>query len=111
MALAGPASNIVFAVVLAIGAVLVARPMPAVADFAATGVYLGLYLALFNMLPVPPLDGSKLLLALRTPAFLYRELARAGLLVLLVAMAATPIGRWMSVASRLGAEVIFSLIR
>jgi Zn-dependent protease len=110
VALAGPASNIVFSVVLAVAAVLLAHPLPAAADFAATGVYLSLYLALFNMLPVPPLDGSKLLLALRVPPFIYRELARAGLLVMLVAMIATPLGRWMSIASRLGAETIFSLI-
>jgi Zn-dependent protease len=110
VALAGPASNVVFSVVLAIAAVLLARPLPAAADFAATGVYLSLYLALFNMLPVPPLDGSKLLLALRVPGFIYNELARAGLIVILVALTATPLGRWMSIASRLGAETIFGLI-
>ena len=110
VALAGPVSNIVFSAVLAVAAVLLARPLPAAADFAARGVYLSLYLALFNMLPVPPLDGSKLLLALRAPLFIYRELARAGLLVLLVAMIATPVGRWMSLASRLGAEAIFSVL-
>ncbi len=69
VALAGPASNIVFSVVLALIAVFLARPFPAAADFAARGVTLSLYLALFNLLPVPPLDGSKLLLALRVPAF------------------------------------------
>jgi Zn-dependent protease len=110
VALAGPASNVVFSVVLALAAVLLATSLPAAAAFAARGVTLSLYLALFNLLPVPPLDGSKLLLALRTPAFLYNELARAGLLVLLVAMTATPLGRWMSQASYLGADLIFSLI-
>src|SRR5512140_2775969 len=96
VALAGPASNIVFAVVLAFIAVFLAGPFPAAASFAARGVTLSLYLALFNLLPVPPLDGSKLLLALRVPAFLYNELARAGFLVLLLAITATPLGRWMS---------------
>src|SRR5512140_671645 len=96
VALAGPASNIVFSVVLAFIAVFLARPFPAAAGFAARGVTLSLYLALFNLLPVPPLDGSKLLLALRVPAFLYNELARAGFLVLLLAITATPLGRWMS---------------
>jgi len=110
VALAGPASNVVFSVVLALAAVLLATSLPAAAAFAARGVTLSLYLALFNLLPVPPLDGSKLLLALRTPAFLYNELARAGLLVLLIAMTATPLGRWMSQASYLGADLIFSLI-
>jgi Zn-dependent protease len=110
VALAGPASNIVFSVVLAFIAVFLARPFPAAADFAARGVTLSLYLALFNLLPVPPLDGSKLLLALRVPAFLYNELARAGFLVLLLAITATPLGRWMSQLSYLGTGSIFSLI-
>ena len=62
------------------------------------------------MLPVPPLDGSQLLLSVRTPPFVYSELARAGLLVLLLAMTATPLGRWVSVASRLGAETLLSFV-
>jgi Zn-dependent protease len=110
VALAGPLSNVVFAVGLAIAARLLAGPLPAAAGFAATGVYLSLYLALFNLLPVPPLDGSKLLLAARTPPFLYNELARAGFMVLVVIMIATPIGRWMSSASFSGARTVFSLI-
>jgi Zn-dependent protease len=110
VALAGPASNIVFSIVLALAAVFLAHPFPAAANFAVRGVTLSLYLALFNLLPVPPLDGSKLLLALRAPLFIYNELARAGFLVLLIAMTATPLGRWMSQASYLGANRIFSLI-
>jgi Zn-dependent protease len=110
VALAGPASNIVFSMVLALAAVFLARPFPAAANFAAHGVILSLYLALFNLLPVPPLDGSKLLLAMRVPPFIYNELARAGLLVILLAMTVTPLGRWMSQASYLGADRIFSLI-
>ena len=110
VSLAGPASNIVFSVALAFAAVFLARPLPAAADFAARGVTLSLYLALFNLLPVPPLDGSKLLLALRIPPFIYNELARAGLLLLIVGMTATPLGRWMSQISYLGTDLIFSFI-
>ena len=110
VALAGPASNVVFSVVLALAAVLLARPFPMAADFAARGVTLSLYLALFNLLPVPPLDGSKLLLALRVPRFIYNELSRAGLLVLILAMTATPLGRWIYVLSYQGTEGIFSVI-
>jgi Zn-dependent protease len=110
VALAGPVSNIFFAVVLAIAAVLVAGTFPAGANIAARGVALSLYLALFNLLPVPPLDGSKLLLALPIPAVVYNEIARAGFLILIVVMTATPLGRWMSLASYLGAERIFSMI-
>ena len=67
VALAGPASNVVLAVILAILTVATVNVFPAFASFAQKGVWLSLYLAIFNMLPVPPLDGSKLLLAARIP--------------------------------------------
>ena len=57
---------------------------------------LSLFLAIFNMIPVPPLDGSKLLLAARVPIFIYIELARFGFLLILIAMTATSLGAWMS---------------
>jgi Zn-dependent protease len=58
--------------------------------------HLSLFLAIFNMIPVPPLDGSKLLLAARVPFFIYNELARFGFLLILIAMSATSLGPWMS---------------
>ena len=96
VALAGPASNVVFAFILGAAAALTAGSHPAVAEYLARGVRLSLYLALFNMIPVPPLDGSKLLLAARFPVFLYNELSRFGFLVLVVLMAGTGLLGWMS---------------
>jgi len=96
VAMAGPASNVVFAVILAAIATLVAAFYPPVANYCAHGVRLSLYLAIFNMLPVPPLDGSKLLLAAKVPYFIYAELSRFGFLLLLVALSATSLGYWMS---------------
>ena len=61
VAMAGPASNVVFAVILALVARAAAAAAPALSQFAARGVYLSLYLAIFNMLPVPPLDGGHIL--------------------------------------------------
>jgi Zn-dependent protease len=109
VALAGPASNVLFAGVLAVIAVASAAIAPQAAEFAAHGVRLSLYLALFNLLPVPPLDGSKLLLAARIPAAVYNEVARGGFLVLLVLMIATPVGRWMSLFSYQGAGFLLNL--
>ncbi len=111
VALAGPASNVVFAVILAAVARLSAGAAPALAQFAAHGVTLSLYLAIFNMLPVPPLDGSKLLLAARIPMAVYNELARAGFLLLIVAVSFSDLGRWMSAWSYAGSEHIFGLFR
>ena len=106
VALAGPASNLIMAVVLA-AAALAAGASPGLSAFARRGVLLSLYLALFNLLPVPPLDGSKLLLAARLPLILYRELARAGFLVLVVLMVATPLGTYLSLWSISAAQAIF----
>jgi Zn-dependent protease len=106
VALAGPASNVVMAVLLGFIATLVA---PSLADVAVRATLLSLYLALFNLLPVPPLDGSKLLLAARVPAFIYQELARFGFVLLLVAFTASGLGRWLSETSWQGTRAILGL--
>jgi Zn-dependent protease len=109
VALAGPASNIVLALILAAAAVAAAALVPAFSEYAARGVRLSLYLAIFNLLPVPPLDGSKLLLAAKVPYAVYAELARFGLILLLVLLTATSLGRWMSLWSYQGTEQIFRM--
>jgi Zn-dependent protease len=110
VALAGPFSNVIMAVILAAVAVALPHSVPRLAAFAQKGVYLSLYLAIFNMLPVPPLDGSKLLLAARIPMVVYIELSRFGFMLLVVAMSMTNIGAWMSNWSDLGARAIFSVL-
>ncbi len=111
VALAGPASNVVFAVVLAAVAAATAHASPEVANFAAQGVMLSLYLALFNMIPVPPLDGSKLLLAARLPVRIYSMVARYGFLLLIVLMVRTDIGITLSAWSVDGARAMLGWFR
>ena len=111
VAMAGPASNVVFAVILAVVARATVTFAPALAQFAVRGVNLSLYLAIFNMLPVPPLDGSKLLLAARIPVVVYNELARAGFLLLILAVSVSDLGRWMSQWSYEGTVHIFGFFR
>jgi Zn-dependent protease len=106
VAMAGPASNVVLAVIMAAVAVAARHAVPALSEFATHGVMLSLYLALFNMLPIPPLDGSKLLLAARIPIKVYMEIARMGLILLIVVVSFTDIGRWMSEWSFRGARAI-----
>ena len=109
VAMAGPFSNVIMSVILGAAAVLAAHAAPALASFAAEGVRLSLYLAIFNLLPVPPLDGSKLLLAARVPMVVYMEIARFGFMLLIVAVSFSNLGRWMSEWSYLGARAIMSL--
>jgi len=111
VALAGPFSNVILAVILAALAVATLHAAPAFAAFAAHGVRLSLYLAIFNLLPVPPLDGSKLLLAARIPMVVYVELARFGFVLLIVAVSASDLGLWMNQWSYLGARAIFAVVQ
>jgi Zn-dependent protease len=105
VALAGPASNVVFAVVLA----MIAAVWPWGVEILFRAAFISLFLALFNMIPVPPLDGSKLLIAARVPVAVYVELARFGFILLLVLMFSTGLGRWMVEASFAGARRLFLL--
>lgn len=107
VALAGPASNVVFAVLLA----AIAMVWPSGVEILFKAAFISLFLALFNMIPVPPLDGSKILIAARIPAAVYLELTRFGFILLLVLMFSTGLGRWMVEASYAGAMRLFLLFR
>ena len=62
VALAGPAANLLLAAAFA----LVVRLFPtlAIANFAYIIVYANVMLLVFNLVPIPPLDGSKILYAI-----------------------------------------------
>lgn len=70
VAAAGPGVNLILAIVFAVvvrlasSAAFVATAPPAFIDIASYIVYINLLLAFFNLLPIPPLDGSKILLGL-----------------------------------------------
>lgn len=106
VALAGPASNVVFTVLL----VGLAAALPAAGEPLLRAAFLSLFLAIFNMLPVPPLDGSTLLLG-RVPDRWIWELSRYGFLIVMVLMSATGLGRWMSAVTYTGIALLFGVFR
>lgn len=106
-ALAGPASNFVLALLALLGASLVGRyasPESAAAYWCfqclLTTAVLSIGLGLFNLIPIPPLDGSKVLFAL-LPENAYYTLMRYeryGMLVLLALVWFGVGGNWLSQA-------------
>ena len=96
VSLAGVVTNLIIAVLLVavIAAVgMLGRAAPALADslsllqrMLVIGIWINILLAGFNLLPIPPLDGSHVFKYLLPPAWAlsYERLGRYGLLLLLV---------------------------
>jgi Zn-dependent protease len=69
-----------------------AQPLALLQRMALAGVFLNMILVVFNLLPIPPLDGSHVFKYLLPPrlALAYTRLAGAGILVLLAFMYFVP---------------------
>jgi Zn-dependent protease len=89
VAIAGPASNVVQALVAAIPIQVAIRTQTDIGElffYLDRFIYVNILLAAFNMIPIPPLDGHKILTGI-LPAFWYPILApleRYGFIVLLL---------------------------
>jgi Zn-dependent protease len=94
VSLAGPASNIVLAFVAGILYFLVG-PQSGLSRFIGYLLIIDVYLALFNLLPIPPLDGSNILLSLLPAQYHERfyQLQGYGTIVLMLLIVTNITGR------------------
>ena len=118
VSLAGPASNVLLALLFT-ALWIVARQAfgadPVTERIFETGMIINLFLAAFNLLPIPPLDGSHVLYNfLPQPlAYNYMSLARYGLLILMLMLLLPPLRAILSlvfVPVSFAAGVLVSLV-
>lgn len=94
VALAGPASNITVALIFSFVLVLVNKFMPtsfvfvyvSLSELAKAVIYINLFLAFLNLIPIPPLDGSKVVMRFLPTEYynFYLRLERYGMIILIV---------------------------
>jgi Zn-dependent protease len=116
VALAGPVSNLL----MAVGWALLARvgvtielefiSMPLIYSGVA-GITINLVLALINLLPIPPLDGSRILSGVLPDywAWRFNQLERWGFLILLVLLATNALGAILGYPLYYAQQLFFSL--
>ncbi len=95
----GPISNLIMAIVCAIMTILLVKIQPLIGDAAASstffvfvfkmfygGIYLNVILGVFNLVPIPPLDGSHVLGAFlpAEAAVAYSRIGFAGIFLILI---------------------------
>ncbi|MHC4751950.1 MAG: site-2 protease family protein [Planctomycetota bacterium] len=87
VAVAGPASNLLLAFVLAVFFHLFRlEAVPLLGNFVLLAILFNIILAVFNLIPIPPLDGSRMVYAsLKSPEAIntYRRFAQFGMLILI----------------------------
>src|SRR5665213_1438812 len=84
VAIAGPLTNIALAFIFS--RAYIWPPLSNVAHICAWGVMLNLTLAVFNMVPIPPLDGSRVVSSLLPTKLMYyyNRLERFGIIIIVV---------------------------
>jgi Zn-dependent protease len=118
VALAGPVSNLLMAVFWAliarvgvmIGAGTESISLPLIYTGVA-GISINLVLALINLLPIPPLDGSRILTGLLPSewAWRYNQLERFGFIILLVLLSTNILGMILAYPMFIAQQVFFSI--
>lgn len=86
---AGPFANIVLALCgVFLLRVLKISPFSLGAQIIAIGIFINILLAIFNLIPIPPLDGSRIIIGVLPPraAYNYSRLEPYGIFIVLIAL-------------------------
>ncbi|MDD5289900.1 MAG: site-2 protease family protein [Patescibacteria group bacterium] len=104
VALAGPASNLILAIIFSLLIKILSFTFLSAAFFQLLSiiVFANVLLAIFNLVPIPPLDGSKILFALlpASTRHFQAQLERSGFIILIIFLffgfqILTPIVYWV----------------
>jgi Zn-dependent protease len=118
IALAGPGMNLVLALVLMmivkIGFIVGGHGLDHTGSLLVMIgellVQVNLVLAFFNMIPIPPLDGSHVLKNATNMSYeAYIRLAQMGLVLIIVVLNFTPVGSWLGQATEFTMNQLFRL--
>lgn len=102
---AGPCTNFILAVMFAVLLKVLVHVLPHqmqqgiffefFLNMSAIGIWINFTLGWFNLIPVPPLDGSHILAGLLPPALArqYHQIGRYGIIVVLILLASGILGR------------------
>ena len=121
VALAGPVTNFLRAIgfALVLGAVVAMLPSPDISDttryfllMLVAGVNINLCLAWINLLPIPPLDGSKIVAYFLPPraAWAYMSAGRYGFIILVLLLATGLLGHILGPLIGGGSDLLLSLV-
>lgn len=99
VALAGPLTNLCLALVGALSIKLLGGFMPQIVPILTIVVFYNLALGFLNLIPIPPLDGSKFfsILLPERAAQQYFALAPFGIFLLFLLLLATPMGEFLNI--------------
>lgn len=102
VALSGPFTNLFLAIIASILLKILGSASPEIASILITVVFYNLALGFLNLLPIPPLDGSKFfsIILPETTAQKYISLAPFGMLILFLLFLYSPLG-----------EILYALIQ
>ncbi|MBX9706120.1 MAG: site-2 protease family protein [Gammaproteobacteria bacterium] len=106
VALAGPGANLLMALIWGglakLGAVLVLNGMPLagepIYDMGLIGIFMNLILMMLNLIPIPPLDGSRVVSAFLRgrAAYYYGRIEPYGFFILLALIAFGALGKFLN---------------